>query len=95
VATKADCSRQVSNDERYLPFEGSGAVSQWRLELPTDVPQFDHDTISDVVRRRGPRWVQVGRSRLAGQVRRFVAVGDLGAGQVGQDGSMSRQVSVA
>jgi hypothetical protein len=36
-------------DERYLPFEGSGAVSQWRLELPTDVAQFDHDTISDVV----------------------------------------------
>ncbi len=36
-------------DERYLPFEGSGAVSQWRLELPTDVPQFDYDTISDVI----------------------------------------------
>ncbi|TNH27808.1 insecticidal toxin protein [Micromonospora orduensis] len=36
-------------DDRYLPFEGSGAVSQWRLELPSDVPQFDHDTISDVV----------------------------------------------
>jgi hypothetical protein len=36
-------------DERYLPFEGSGAVSQWRVELPTDVPQFDFDTISDVI----------------------------------------------
>ena len=36
-------------DERYLPFEGSGAVSQWRLELPADVRQFDHGTISDVV----------------------------------------------
>lgn len=36
-------------DERYLPFEGSGAVSSWRLELPAELPQFDHDTISDVV----------------------------------------------
>jgi hypothetical protein len=36
-------------DERYLPFEGSGAVSQWRLELPVDWPQFDYDTISDLV----------------------------------------------
>jgi hypothetical protein len=37
------------NDERYLPFEGSGAISRWRFELPTEVAQFDHDTISDVV----------------------------------------------
>jgi hypothetical protein len=38
-----------AGDDRYLPFEGSGAVSRWRLELPADVPQFDHDTISDVI----------------------------------------------
>ena len=37
------------DDERYLPFEGSGAISQWRLELPNEVRQFDYDTISDVV----------------------------------------------
>ena len=36
-------------DERYLPFEGQGAVSAWRLELPKDFPTFDHDTISDVI----------------------------------------------
>jgi hypothetical protein len=36
-------------DERYLPFEGSGAISWWRLELPTGLPQFDYGTISDVV----------------------------------------------
>lgn len=36
-------------DERYLPFEGAGAVSQWRLELPANVPQFDRSTITDVV----------------------------------------------
>ncbi|HYY98038.1 MAG TPA: hypothetical protein VE642_05570, partial [Pyrinomonadaceae bacterium] len=36
-------------DERYLPFEGCGAISAWHLELPTEVRQFDYDTISDVV----------------------------------------------
>ena len=36
-------------DERYLPFEGSGVVSEWQLELPADVRQFDYDTISDVI----------------------------------------------
>ncbi|MEM7373664.1 MAG: neuraminidase-like domain-containing protein [Bacteroidota bacterium] len=36
-------------DERYLPFEGAGAVSSWRLELPTEVRQFDYDSISDVI----------------------------------------------
>lgn len=36
-------------DERYLPFEGAGAVSSWLLELPAELPQFDHDTISDVI----------------------------------------------
>ena len=36
-------------DERYLPFEGRGAVGTWRLELPADVRQFTYETISDVV----------------------------------------------
>lgn len=36
-------------DERYLPFENSGTISEWQLELPTDVRQFDYDTISDVI----------------------------------------------
>jgi ribosomal protein L7/L12/peptidoglycan hydrolase-like protein with peptidoglycan-binding domain len=36
-------------DERYLPFEYAGAISNWRLELPTQVRQFNYDTISDVV----------------------------------------------
>jgi hypothetical protein len=35
-------------DERYLPFEGAGAASRWRLELPS-VKQFDYNTISDVI----------------------------------------------
>jgi hypothetical protein len=36
-------------DERRLPFEGAGAISNWRTELPNGVPQFDPETISDVV----------------------------------------------
>jgi hypothetical protein len=36
-------------DERYLPFEGLGAISTWSVELPWEVPQFDLDTIADVV----------------------------------------------
>ena len=36
-------------DERYIPFEGAGAISKWRIELPRDFRQFDYDTISDVI----------------------------------------------
>jgi hypothetical protein len=41
-------------DERYLPFEYAGAVSEWQLQLPAnpsrDEPcQFDYNTISDVI----------------------------------------------
>jgi len=36
-------------DERYLPFEGSGVISEWHIRLPNDFRQFDYDTISDVV----------------------------------------------
>jgi hypothetical protein len=35
--------------ERYLPFEGAGAISSWRLELPQNFRQFDYQTITDVV----------------------------------------------
>jgi hypothetical protein len=36
-------------DERYLPFGGAGAISEWRLQLPQEFRQFDYDTISDVI----------------------------------------------
>jgi hypothetical protein len=52
-------------DERYLPFEGAGAISEWSLELFSDLPsnnpdpenpdfgkplrQFDYGTISDAI----------------------------------------------
>jgi hypothetical protein len=36
-------------DERYLPFEGAGVVSTWRIDMPKDCNAFDFETISDVV----------------------------------------------
>jgi hypothetical protein len=36
-------------DERYLPFEFSGAVSRFRLELPPENNYFDIKTVTDVV----------------------------------------------
>jgi hypothetical protein len=36
-------------DERYLPFEYSGAVSRWRFELPPENNTFDMDSLTDVV----------------------------------------------
>lgn len=37
------------HDERYLPFEGAGVVSRWRLEMPPENNAFDFETISDVI----------------------------------------------
>jgi hypothetical protein len=36
-------------DERFLPFEGAGAESTWKLDLPKDYRAFDYNTISDVI----------------------------------------------
>ncbi|WP_160717892.1 neuraminidase-like domain-containing protein [Chitinophaga solisilvae] len=36
-------------DERYLPFEGTGAVSSWHIKLNKDCKQFDFDTIADLI----------------------------------------------
>ncbi|MEP7304388.1 MAG: neuraminidase-like domain-containing protein [Acidobacteriota bacterium] len=38
-------------DERYLPFEGSGAISTWQISLTDDpkLRQFDYETITDVI----------------------------------------------
>lgn len=37
------------NDDRYLPFEGTGAVSTWLLEMPLSTNAIDFDSISDVI----------------------------------------------
>jgi len=36
-------------DERFMPFEGAGAVSSWQLALPRTLRVFDYATIADVV----------------------------------------------
>ncbi|HET8924381.1 MAG TPA: choice-of-anchor D domain-containing protein [Candidatus Acidoferrum sp.] len=36
-------------DERYLPFEGAGAISTWQIDLPKDTNAFDFETISDLI----------------------------------------------
>jgi hypothetical protein len=36
-------------DERYLPFEGTGAVSDWNLKFTSAVPTFDWLSVTDVV----------------------------------------------
>ncbi|WP_411032340.1 neuraminidase-like domain-containing protein [Spongiimicrobium sp. 3-5] len=37
-------------DERYMPFEGAGAVeSTWQLELPKNLKPFDYSSINDVI----------------------------------------------
>jgi Tc toxin complex TcA C-terminal TcB-binding domain/Neuraminidase-like domain/Salmonella virulence plasmid 28.1kDa A protein len=35
--------------ERYLPFEGAGVISKWRIQFPGGFRQFDYKTISDFV----------------------------------------------
>jgi hypothetical protein len=37
------------NDQRYLPFEGTGAVSKWTLSLPPSTNRINFDSISDVI----------------------------------------------
>ena len=40
---------EFGSDERYRPFEGTGALGTWQIEMPARFPQFDYDTISDVI----------------------------------------------
>lgn len=68
IAVKAIAASNAQNDsgvfdlnfrdERYLPFEGAGVVSEWSLELFSDpvapdfgkpLRQFDYGTISDAI----------------------------------------------
>ena len=37
------------NDQRYLPFEGTGAVSNWQLDMPLESNDIDFSSISDVI----------------------------------------------
>jgi hypothetical protein len=52
----------TGSGDRYAPFEGTGAVSQWTLELPQRNNSFDLDSISDVI-------IQLTYSALSGGVK--------------------------
>jgi hypothetical protein len=68
----------VTEEDRYLPFEGTGAISSWRLELPLGSNRIDFSTIADVV-------ITITYSALAGgKVFRDAVVGELGSGYAGQ-----------
>ncbi|KAI9164055.1 Toxin subunit YenA2 [Paramyrothecium foliicola] len=37
-------------NDRFLPFEGAGCISTWRLELPpSEVRPFDYNSVTDVI----------------------------------------------
>jgi hypothetical protein len=36
-------------DERYLPFEGAGVISRWRVEMSKENNAFDFESVSDVI----------------------------------------------
>lgn len=78
------------HDERYLPFEGSGAVGDWLLQLPAnpqskqDVPLFDYGTISDVIlhirytaREGGECLRQAAKTTVAEAIAKAQAVGSV------------------
>ena len=55
-------------DERFLPFEGAGVESTWKLDLPGDYRAFDYATISDVVlhvRYTARQGVEPGKVKIA------------------------------
>lgn len=37
------------DDERYLPFECTGAISSWTLNLPPDTNRINYNSISDII----------------------------------------------
>ena len=73
-------------DERYLPFEGTGcAGSQWQIILPSDVRQFDFDTITDVVlhvrytsREGGDSLKAAAVQNLQNQIKHAQTIGSIG-----------------
>jgi hypothetical protein len=39
----------VGDDDRYLPFEGTGVVSTWQLSMPKQTNHIDFEAIADVI----------------------------------------------
>ena len=66
-------------DERYLPFEGAGLISDWTLELPTKLRMFDYSTISDVILHVNFRAMFDGKLKETVETGIALALIDLGA----------------
>ncbi|MET8454367.1 hypothetical protein [Streptomyces sp. NPDC005209] len=43
-----DTGQDARDDERLKKFERAGVISDWELELPHEIKQFDHFTLDDV-----------------------------------------------
>ncbi len=70
-------------DERFLPFEGAGAISTWTLSLPRQLPAFDYMTISDVILHVRYTARMAGDALVAQATRELLALFD-SAGRSGQ-----------
>ncbi len=71
------------HDERFLPFEGAGAISTWNLSLPAQLRAFDYTTISDVILHIRYTARQAGDPLAAQATKELTAMLDT-AGQSGQ-----------
>jgi hypothetical protein len=72
-------------DERFLPFEGAGAESNWKLQLPEKFRQFDYRTISDIVLHVRYTAREGGAALRAAAVERLAQLADE-ASQAGSNG---------
>jgi hypothetical protein len=71
------------HEDRFLPFEGAGAVSTWNLALPSQIRVFDYSTISDVILHIHYTARQAGNPLGAQATKELVQTFDT-AGQSGQ-----------
>lgn len=55
------------NDPKYLPFENTGAVSEWELSMPIDTNYFDFEQLTDVI--LNVKYTALYDTILEGQVR--------------------------
>ncbi len=72
-------------DPRYLPFENTGAVSDWTLTMPLETNRFDFEQLSDVIITA--RYTSLFDGKLEKDVKQALKQAPLGGG-VYVDGSM-------
>lgn len=72
-------------DERYLPFEGAGAISHWSIELPAAQNRFDLRTVADVILHLKYTARDAGGLLRKGAAQAFAVAMDARAGTVALD----------